>query len=281
MLARKGIRGGSAVAGLVLLAAGLAPGSAAAASLVAEGSTTAAAACGLSLGSVTAGGDQVRRQATATVPPTVEPWWVTADVYAAAPRLSSTLVYEPDIANTHVHGWVVFGDSMYRSSYDTGTDFQLEGAPRLERVGGGWGTFVAFEDAQYWVPGGSFYRHNAYGLRNDGKLFRWTVDTKGVWHASGSYAGFSSVKSMALISKTRTYDTFLMNLRGGALYTVRIPTSSPMKPVVKIVRSGTWQGFESLIAEKCGTQGPSWSASTRTPGRRTCTPSVTPTEPPR
>ncbi|TCN35810.1 hypothetical protein EV644_11465 [Kribbella orskensis] len=71
-----------------------------------------------------------------------------------------------------------------------------------------------------------------------------------------------------------------MNLRGGTLYTVRIPTSSPMKPVVKIVRSGTWQGFESLIAEKCGTQGPSWSASTRTPGRRTCTPSVTPTEPP-
>ena len=78
-------------------------------------------------------------------------------------------------------------------------------APRLERLGGGWGTFVAFEDAQYWAPPTGFYRHNAYGLRNDGKLFRWIVETKGVWHSSGSYAGFSSVKSMALISKTRTY----------------------------------------------------------------------------
>src|SRR5215207_533665 len=96
--------------------------------------------------------DQVRRQATATVPPTLESWWVTADVYAVPPRLSSTLVYEPDIAGTHVHGWVVIGDSMYRSSYDTGTDFQLRGEPRLERVGGGWGTFVGFEDAQYWAP---------------------------------------------------------------------------------------------------------------------------------
>ena len=45
------------------------------------------------------------------------------------------------------------------------------------------------------------------------------------------------MKAMALISKTRTYDTFLMNTRGGALYTVRIPISSPMKPIVKVVRS--------------------------------------------
>ena len=28
---------------------------------------------------------------------------------------------------------------------------------------------------------------------------------------------------MALISETKTYDTFLANTRGGALYTIRIP----------------------------------------------------------
>ena len=27
-----------------------------------------------------------------------------------------------------------------------------------------------------------------------------------------------------------------------------------MKPVVKVVRQSTWQGFESLVASKCGTQ---------------------------
>ena len=60
---------------------------------------------------------------------------------------------------------------------------------------------------------------------------------------------------MTLISKTATYDTFLMNLRGGALYTARFPTSVPMKPVVKVVRKSTWQGFESLTAQKCGQYG--------------------------
>jgi hypothetical protein len=60
---------------------------------------------------------------------------------------------------------------------------------------------------------------------------------------------------MALISKTRTYDTFLVNTRGGALYTVRIPTTSPMKPVVKVVRTATWQAFETLLAVKCGLSG--------------------------
>ena len=43
--------------------------------------------------------------------------------------------------------------------------------------------------------------------------------------------------------------------RGGALYTVRIPIGSPMKPIVKLVRSTTWQGFESFTAQKCGQYG--------------------------
>jgi hypothetical protein len=57
---------------------------------------------------------------------------------------------------------------------------------------------------------------------------------------------------MALISKTKTYDTFLANTRGGALYTIHIPTTSPMKPVVKVVRRTTWQGFEAMLAQTCG-----------------------------
>jgi hypothetical protein len=59
---------------------------------------------------------------------------------------------------------------------------------------------------------------------------------------------------MTLISETATYDTFLANTKGGALYTIRIPATTPMKPVVKQVRSRTWQGFEHLVADKCGVQ---------------------------
>ena len=70
----------------------------------------------------------------------------------------------------------------------------------------------------------------------------------------GSYSGFSSVKAMTLISQTATYDTFLANLLGGALYTIRIPVTSPMKAVVKQVRTRTWQVFEFLVAEGSGTQ---------------------------
>jgi hypothetical protein len=60
---------------------------------------------------------------------------------------------------------------------------------------------------------------------------------------------------MTLISQTRTYDTFLANTRGGALYTIHIPNTSPMKPVVKLVRRSTWQVFESLVAQRCGQSG--------------------------
>ena len=57
---------------------------------------------------------------------------------------------------------------------------------------------------------------------------------------------------MTLISKRPTYDTFLANTRGGALYTIRIPVTSPLKPIVTPIRTRTWQGFESLIASSCG-----------------------------
>jgi hypothetical protein len=60
---------------------------------------------------------------------------------------------------------------------------------------------------------------------------------------------------MALLGQTRTYDTFLVNTRGGALYTVRIPLSSPLKPVVTKVRSSGWSAFTSLMAEYCGKYG--------------------------
>jgi hypothetical protein len=250
-------QGGAAVLGLALLAVGLAPGTAGAARQVAEGSTTATAACKISLGSVTADGDHGGQDVTATSPPTTTGRKTFAEgVFPAGQaRLSSYFVVEPDTQGDDISGRTILGDAMYNVAYETfwSGEIDPDWPNRLNRVGGGWSAFTAFESSVHETPTAS--RNTQYGLRRDGVLFRWTVDSKGVWHSAGSYAGFASVKAMALISKTSTYETFLMNTRGGALYTVRIPTGSPMKPVVKVVRSTTWQGFESFTAQKCGQYG--------------------------
>ncbi len=147
-------------------------------------------------------------------------------------------------------GYVVLGSSLYSSAY--GTDTAGQPINRSTRIGGGWGNFTMVEESFYLGAGApSTGRGNRYGLRSDGVLFRWA----GGWRAAGSYPGFASVKAMALISETATYDTFLATTRGGALYTIRIPVTSPLKPVVKQVRKSTWQGFEHIVAEKCGAQG--------------------------
>jgi hypothetical protein len=59
---------------------------------------------------------------------------------------------------------------------------------------------------------------------------------------------------MTLISQTATYDTFLMTLTSGKLYTAHLPLAGGqvIPGVVKEVRSSTWQGFESLVAAPCG-----------------------------
>lgn len=175
-----------------------------------------------------------------------------ADLYPdGQPRLSTAMVQEPTPGGLRVFGYVVIGSALYRTRYDN----LVPESVSLQRIGGGWGPFIALHESRYAPYGGNFARTNEYGLRSDGVLVRWTVGADGVWRNAVSAPGFGSVKSMTLISKTRTYDTFLATLKGGSLYTIHIPTTAPMKPVVKLVRASTWQGFESLVAEKCGAQG--------------------------
>jgi len=47
-------------------------------------------------------------------------------------------------------------------------------------------------------------------------------------------------------------DPLLVTTKGGALYTVRIPLTAPMKPIVKVVRTSGFAAFESLVAQRCG-----------------------------
>jgi hypothetical protein len=237
--------------GTAVLAVGLLPGAAVATP------GAAAEACQLNLGSVTATGDHRSQVLAATSPPTRTSDHVLGrDVYPDGQvRLSGSMVADPNAAGPEVSGYLVLGTGMYASSYAASAPSGEVITSSLQRVGGGWGNFVAFEQSYYAAPVGGFYRRNTYGLRSDGVLFRWAVDASGVWRQKVSYPGFASVKSMALISQTRTYDTFLANLKGGSLYTIHIPTTSPLKPVVKLVRSSTWSGFESMVAAKCGQYG--------------------------
>ncbi|WP_329000227.1 hypothetical protein OHA18_38060 [Kribbella sp. NBC_00709] len=232
----------------VLVAGSLLPGTATAAGN---------AVCGMGLGSVTAGGDHREQEIDSTVPPTAGVNnLVKAKVYAPGQvRVSSTMIWQADeFAGFIVEGgFVLIGDGLYRTAYSGTSTTTGDPGPR---IGSGWGAFTVLEQSQYQGPkDAGVTRWNTYGLRNDGTLFRWTLSSKGAWQAKASAPGFAAVKSMVLISQTKTYDTFLANTRGGALYTIHIPTSAPMKPVVKQVRSSTWQGFETMAAQECGPYG--------------------------
>ncbi|MFI5691982.1 hypothetical protein ACIA58_09105 [Kribbella sp. NPDC051586] len=237
------------LAGLVLAA--VVPANAQAA-----GATTTAA-CEVWLGSVTATGLQRELTVTASIPPTIQQGQALAVYKPGQVRLSARQTSEPGPGGTDRYGYVVIGDALYNSVYRTDMAGGLDPSnpPSLGRIGGGWTNFTAIELADYAsYPDGRINRTAFYGLRNDGVLFRWNR-VRGGLRASGSYPGFASVKSMALIAKTPTYDTFLANTRGGALYTIRIPSASPMKPIVTAVRTHTWQGFETLSAMACGKNG--------------------------
>ncbi|GAA0949613.1 hypothetical protein GCM10009554_48490 [Kribbella koreensis] len=164
------------------------------------------------------------------------------------------MVADPNAAGPDVSGHLVIGSVMYSTAYAANWWEPETGPVRLTRVGGGWGDFTAFDEALY-VPTTGRGRTSAYGLRSDGVLFRWTIAPSGVWQGKTSYPGFAAVKAFAIISETATYDTLLATTRGGALYTIHIPTSTPMHPVVKLVRRTTWQVFESLMVAACGQYG--------------------------
>ncbi|WP_329005075.1 hypothetical protein OHA18_17005 [Kribbella sp. NBC_00709] len=237
--------------GAALAAAALVPTNAQAAG------DSATAVCNVPLGSVTATGGQRNFTVTANLPPTIEQGKTLAVYQPGQVRLSARQTSEPGPGGDDRYGYVVIGDALYSSGYRTTMtgDLDPENPPGLGRIGGGWTNFTAIELADYASqPLGNIHHTVLYGLRNDGVLFRWNQVSRGL-RANGSYPGFASVKSMALIAKTPTYDTFLANTRGGALYTIRIPLTSPMKPIVTPVRTRTWQGFETLSAMACGKNG--------------------------
>lgn len=220
----------------------------------AEAATSAP--CTTWVGSVTGAGAHTFKVVTTTTPPSLTRSSTTTGVYSAGQvRIASHFEdYPKSGAGSVRSGYVVIGDALYGSSYAVDGNDEVEPpGPHLQRIGGGWSNFSLVEWSAY-NAGAVAPRIELYGLRKDGVLLRWHRQDN-VWRSTGSYPGFGAVKTMTLISKQPTYDTFLANTKGGALYTIRIPVSSPMKPVVTPVRTRTWQAFETLTASKCGQYG--------------------------
>jgi hypothetical protein len=206
----------------------------------------------MAVGSVTSGGDIGSARITAGSPVTAKQ---STGVHMFTPgitKMSSTWTWRPEVPAGHMtSGEVLLNATLYDAWYGVGDD----GGPvtGMSRSGTGYGSYIVTEKVSYEFPG---VPNAAYRLRNDGVLYRWQYDL-GDPHGGSvvtRYTGFSAVKTMALISETKAYDTFLANTHGGALYTIRIPRDAALKPVVKKVRTSTWQTFEHLVAERCGTQ---------------------------
>ncbi|WP_350274262.1 hypothetical protein [Kribbella sp. HUAS MG21] len=227
------------VLGAAMTAAMLVPGQAQAAA------GRATAACSMTLGTVTVQGDHKFQTLTATSPVTASPPHVGPKGLFPVDlvRLTTSVGWEPDPpAGMAKSGYVRISNDLYRFRYviDMYIGEIDPDSYQQTKVGGGW-------IHQRYVERST---NHTYALDGD-VITRWTVEGS-AWRYRTTYSGFSSVKTMTLLSQTATYDTFLANTRGGALYTIRIPFSG--KPVVKKVRTSTWQTFETLVAEKCGVQ---------------------------
>jgi hypothetical protein len=249
---------GLASAGVLAVTLGAAAVAPANAAQTAQASQSgSAAACALRLGSVTSTGAHTSRMINATAPITIGGVRGTAGVFpAGGVQLSSTFVGTPVGAEEGRAGLTVMGGALYSRSYVVDTQVQVD--PKYPnntlRVGGGWSNYRWIEQSVKPAATGSPARTLLYGQATNGLWNRW-VNQGGAWRSTGGVGGFSTVKSMTLISRGATYETFLANTRMGMLETITWPTATNSVPKHALVRGDTWQNFEQLIATSCGANG--------------------------
>lgn len=209
------------------------------------------ASCAMDLGSISAQGAVHYRTVTATQPPSVSPIQREVAVFGAGQaqaRLSTIWNWSSNLPSLE-SGLVVNSDQwIEQASFNSNT--QEDPAPTHALIGGGWGAYSAIALSAFSERRTA--RNQFYGLSN-GTIRRWVINSFG-WTPTGTATGFSAVKTWALLSQSTTYDTLLATTRGGALYTIRLPLTSAMTPVVKQVRPSTWQAFDYLVAQRCGQQ---------------------------
>lgn len=213
--------------------------------------TAATAACRMTIGSITPAGDIGYTNVSAT-PPFTTSWGNAVHMFTPGiAKLSTTWTYRRQQPSGHLtSGMALLNTTLYNAWY--GKDANGKLVTGLSNAGTGWGGYTYVEQTSYWTSGQLVA---SYRLRADGVLYRYERHWDGnPYDTVTRFNGFAAVKTMALISETPTYDTFLANTRGGALYTIRIPRAAGKLPIVTKIRTSTWQGFEHLIAERCGAQ---------------------------
>lgn len=219
---------------------------------------TVAAACALGLGNATQQWGHESRVISATTPPTVTAPIATPDIYTPPYSVNNPTTFTAVPAGnglTTRSGKVVWGAGyLMQSTYTVDRTGKLVGKPAFVRIGNGWGGRFLIQ-TQYKASATSKpTRTMLYSQDMYGKFGRWTDVGKG-FRNTGYVGGMSTMKSFTPIASTPTYDMFLANNRAGGLYTVKIPTTVPLKPVITPVRTSSWQIFEQLVAAPCGKTG--------------------------
>ncbi|WP_329000337.1 hypothetical protein OHA18_38625 [Kribbella sp. NBC_00709] len=249
-----------ASAAVLALGLGAAAASSAQAKPAAQSGTTATtAACALRLGSVTANGAFTSRMINATAPITVGGVRGTAGVFPAngVQHISTVVGRSLGAGGESRSGLTVMSGALYSSSFVVDSESQID--PHYPhnnlRIGGGWANYRFIEESIHRpADAGTPARTTLYGQLTNGVMNRWVADGTS-WRSTGGVGGLSTVKSMTLINRTDTSETFIANTRAGTLLTVTWPTKYNAVTSGKTVRSSTWQGFEQLIATKCGANG--------------------------
>ncbi|MGW6283079.1 hypothetical protein [Kribbella sp. NPDC055071] len=216
-----------------------------------KASATPADTCFSSVAWVTAAGQVGQADITPQKPPKPP----TSSGYVPYPfvgvRASAAWYLNFNSTGTQLYmtGLFLSGANLYRhTTYIDDAGFH----PGVLKVGSGWTSFKTIATSNYSV---AKPRHSyLYGLNSDGYVYRYVVNGN-TFKALGKFGGFSKFKTMTVIAENPSYDTLLMTTNAGALYTIRIPITATAKPVVKLIRSGGWQNFESLSVQGCGEKG--------------------------
>ncbi|MEU4391735.1 hypothetical protein [Kribbella sp. NPDC023855] len=214
---------------------------------------TAAGACRVDVGAVTATGQNGGYRITATKPVTAAPY----EAYKLfGIRASSTwFAWAGSGTTKYYSGLVLVSGSLYATaeSYKTPTSPPVVSSKRL---GTGWGSFNSLASSRYVNAAGYVENMFLYGLNTNGTLYRYSINRPtGPVSAAGSALGYRSFKSITTIAETATYDTLLGVTKTGAIYTIHLPKTRQLKGTLKLVRTTGFGAYHQLVAERCGNNG--------------------------
>lgn len=240
-----------AVAGIGLLAS--AATTTVAATAAPSSATTAAEVCSNSVVWPTKANVVDTVDVTAHKPPApVFPPYVYSKFFAVRFMDRWYLTWNASMTQYYAFGLFLQGPNLYRQTTVLSGSSPAQSKP--VKIGTGWTSFKSIATSNYPLKGSR--PAYLYGLNSNGSLYRYAPNGAG-YKAAGSFAGFKSFKTMTMISEEWTYDTLLMTTKAGALYTIHIPTTAKAKPAVKLIRTGGWAAYESLVVGKCGLNGSS------------------------